>query len=53
MSAKDFRERIEGLKAVEALVPQLASAPEGPLVQLLDSMTVSEQAGLPNGINHV
>ena len=40
MSAKDFRERIDGLKAVEAIVPNLAFAPEGPLVQLLDNLTV-------------
>lgn len=40
MSAKDFRERIDGLKGVEALAPSLAAAPEGTVIQLLDNMTV-------------
>lgn len=41
LSSKDFRERLEALKALEGLAEQgLGGAPEGQLVQLLDSMTV-------------
>ena len=40
MSAKDFRERIDGLKGVDALAPSLGAAPEGIVIQLLDNMTV-------------
>ena len=40
MSAKDFRERIDGLKGVDVLAPSLSTAPEGTVIQLLDNMTV-------------
>ncbi|GAX73544.1 hypothetical protein CEUSTIGMA_g995.t1 [Chlamydomonas eustigma] len=39
LSAKDFRERMEGLKVIQSMAPALATAAEGQLVQLLDNMT--------------
>jgi hypothetical protein len=41
LSAKDFRERMEGLKMIQGMAISLATAPEGQLIQLLDNMTVS------------
>jgi hypothetical protein len=38
--AKDFRERVEALRAVGGVVVSLASAPDGLLVQLLDGLVV-------------
>lgn len=40
LGGKDFRDRIEGLKALEAIGPSLANAPENTLVPTLDTLTV-------------
>uniref|UniRef100_A0A7S3QX62 TOG domain-containing protein n=1 Tax=Dunaliella tertiolecta TaxID=3047 RepID=A0A7S3QX62_DUNTE len=47
LGARDFRERIEVLKSLEAMAQQqcLAAAPEAQLVELLDSMTARISEG--------
>lgn len=39
ISSKDWRERLEGLRCIEALTPRLGYVPEGLLVTLLDQVT--------------